>query len=76
MTPQPSPRNDETGSEAPRKGRRNSYNESVDEPGKPISDEPVDIERESPAQANESVEALEPDDTPRPSAFEDDGPSG
>ncbi len=76
MTTQPWPRNDETGNEAPRKGRCHSYDESVDEPAKLISDEPVDIEKESPAEENESVESLEPDDTPHPPAFEDDGPSG
>jgi hypothetical protein len=46
MTAQPFPRSDETGAEAPRKGRRHSYNESLDEPAKLISDEPVDVEKE------------------------------
>jgi hypothetical protein len=75
MTPQPLPQDDQTGSEAPRKGRRRSYDESVDEPAKLISDEPVDIEKETPAEENEPIERLEPDDPPLPPAFEDDMPS-
>jgi hypothetical protein len=73
MTP-PSPSTDLTANGAPRKGRRHSYDESLDEPAKLISDEPVDVEREIPAQGNEPVDRLETEDA-TPPAFEDDDPS-
>ena len=74
MISPPPPRTDETGS--PPKGGRRSYDESLDEPGKLISDEPVEVERETPAQENEPVERPAPDIAPGPPAFEDDDPSG
>lgn len=74
MTPQRFALNDETANAAPRKGHRRSYDESLDEPAKLISDEPVDIERETPAEENEPVDRPGPDDTPHPPAFEYDGP--
>jgi hypothetical protein len=76
MTAPPLPQSDETGNEAPRKGRRRSYDESLDEPAKLISDEPVEVEKETPAEENEPVERPEPEDTTGPPAFEDDEPSG
>ncbi len=52
MTAPPLPRSDETGNGAPRNGRRRSYDESLDEPAKLISNEAVDVERETPAEEN------------------------
>ncbi len=52
--------------------RRRSYDESLDEPGKLISEETVDVETEAPAEENESVERPEPENTPDPPAFEED----
>jgi len=75
MTAPPLPRSDETGNGAPRKGRRRSYDESLDEPAKLINDEPVDVEKETPAEENDPVERPEPED-PSPPAFEDDEPPG
>ena len=72
MTTQPLPRNDETGNGAPRKGRRSSYDESLDEPAKLISDEPVEVEKETPSEENEPVERPAPEESARPPAFEDD----
>lgn len=62
--------------EPPRKGGRRSYDEGVDEPGKLIGDEPVEVEKETPQEENEPVERPPPENTPRPPAFEDDEPSG
>jgi len=76
MTAQPLPRSDETESGAPRKGRRRSYDESLDEPAKLISDEPVDVEKETPAEENEPVERSAQEDTAPPAFDEDDEPSG
>ena len=42
-----------------RRQKHYSYDESLDEPGKLIADEPVEIEREVPAEENESVEGTE-----------------
>jgi hypothetical protein len=56
----------------PRGRRRRSYDESLDEPAKLISDESVDVEKEAPADENEPMERPEPDNTPTPPAFEDD----
>ena len=71
MTPH-SPQTRETANGPPRKRRRRSYDESLDEPAKLISDEPVDVEKEAPAEENEPVERPEPENTPIPPAFEDD----
>ena len=72
MTPASS-RSNET--EPPRRGGRRSYNEGVDEPGKLIADEPVEVEKETPQEENELVERPAPENAPRPPAFEDDEPS-
>jgi len=76
MTAQPLPENDETESGAPRKGRRRYYDESLDEPAKLISDEPVDVEKETPAEENEPVERPAQEDTSPPAFDEDDEPPG
>lgn len=76
MTAQPLPRSDETESGAPRKGRRRSYDESLDEPAKLIGDEPVDVEKETPAEENEPVERPAPEDSSPPAFDEDDEPPG
>ncbi len=47
-----------------------SYDESLDEPGKLIADEPVEIEREVPAEENEPVEGTTNNST-EPPAFEE-----
>ena len=61
----------------PPKGRRRyTYNEDVDEPAKLIESEAVDIEGEVPADGNEQVERLEPEESPQTPAFEDDESSG
>ncbi len=71
-----SPQTRETASGPPRKGRRRSYDESLDEPGKLISNEPVDIEKEAPAEENEPIERPEPENTSTPPAFEEDDSPG
>jgi hypothetical protein len=48
-----------------------SYDESLDEPGKLIADEPVEIECENPAEENESVEGIEANNSEEPPAFEE-----
>jgi hypothetical protein len=42
-----------------RSQRHYSYDESLDEPPRLIADEPVEVEREAPAEENESVEGTE-----------------
>ncbi len=55
----------------PKRSRRHySYDESLDEPGKLIADEPVEVEREAPAEENESVEGTEENDS-GPPVFEE-----
>jgi len=54
-----------------RRQRHYSYDESLDEPGKLIADEPVEIEREIPAEENEPVEGTEANDSTGPPAFEE-----
>ncbi|HYP57797.1 MAG TPA: hypothetical protein VEQ35_05880 [Beijerinckia sp.] len=49
-----------------KKDKHYSYDESVDEAGKTIDAEAVEIEAEVPAEENQSVESLEPDDNPAP----------
>jgi hypothetical protein len=51
--------------------RQHSYNESVDEPAALIQGEPVDIERETPADDTEPVERTRDRDTQEPPAFEE-----
>ena len=48
----------------PRRRRHYSYDESLDEPAKLIADEPVEVERETPAEENETVESVEPSEPP------------
>ncbi len=51
----------------PKRSKRHySYDESLDEPPRLIADEPVEIEREAPAEENESVEGTEGNDTESP----------
>jgi hypothetical protein len=73
MTASPPPRSDETG--PPRKRGRRSYDEGLDEPGKLISEEAVEVEKETPLEENEPVERPPPEAAPGPPAFEDDEPS-
>ncbi len=74
MTAPPPRHSDEAG--PPRRGGRRSYDEGLDEPGKLIDDEPVEVEKETPQEENESVEGPKPENAPRPPAFEEDEPSG
>jgi hypothetical protein len=48
-----------------------SYDESVDEAGKAIESEPVEIEAEVPADENEPVEGTAEDAEPAPPRFEE-----
>ena len=52
--------------------RRYSYDEGVDEPGKLIEIESVEVEAEVPAEENEPVERIEKPDKPDAPAFEED----
>ena len=61
---------DEAGNGAPRRGRRHSYDESLDEPAKLIDDEAVEVERETPSEENEPVERPRPEEA-GPPAYED-----
>ena len=54
-----------------RRQKHYSYGESLDEAGKLIADEPVEIEREVPAKENEPVEGTEANDATGPPAFEE-----
>ena len=54
-----------------RRQRHYSYDESLDEPGKLIADEPVEIEREVPAEENEPVGGIEANDSTGAPAFEE-----
>jgi hypothetical protein len=54
----------------PRKGR-NSPSEQTDEAPGLIEKEQVEIERDAPADDNQSVEAVEPRGPPEPPAFEE-----
>ena len=54
-----------------RRQRHYSYDEALDEPGKLIADEPVEVERELPAEENEPVEETERNDSAGPGAFEE-----
>lgn len=48
-----------------------SYDESVDESAKLIDSEFVEVEAEVPAEENEPVESVEPEDHPATPAFEE-----
>ena len=56
----------------PRRWQRHySYNESLNEPAWLIADEPADIEEETPAEANEPIEEIEPNNVMASPAFEE-----
>jgi hypothetical protein len=46
----------------PRRDRHYSYNEGVDEPGRLIEDEPVEVEAEVPVDENEPAQQVEEGD--------------
>ena len=54
-----------------RRQRHYSYDESLNEPGKLIADEPVEIEHEVPAEENEPVEGTEANNATGSSGFEE-----
>jgi hypothetical protein len=54
-----------------RRRKHYSYDESIDEPAKVIADEPVEIERETPAEENEPVERGDASETPDSPAFDE-----
>jgi len=54
-----------------RRQRHYSYDESLDEPGKLIADEPTEVEGEAPAEENEPVEGTEANNSVRSPAFEE-----
>jgi hypothetical protein len=56
---------------APPRNSRNSHSEQTDEAPGMIESEEVDIERDIPAEDNQSVERVEPQEQPGPPAFED-----
>jgi len=58
--------------EPPREQRkRSSYSEQTDEAPKLLEDEPVEVERELPAEDNSPVERTEPHGRPPSPLFED-----
>lgn len=54
-----------------RRQRHYSYDESLDESAKLIADEPVEVEKETPAEDREPIERIEPNDSAGPPAFEE-----
>ncbi len=55
----------------PKRSRRHySYDESLDEPPRLLADEPVEVERETPAEESESVEGTEENNS-EPPVFEE-----
>ena len=54
-----------------RRERHYSYNESVNEPAKLILDEPVEIEKEVPAEENEPVERIKENNQSNSPAFDE-----
>ena len=54
-----------------RRRKHHSYDESVDEPAKVIEDEPVEIEKETPAEDNEPIERVDDPEKPDSAAFEE-----
>lgn len=55
----------------PKRGKHFSYDESVDESAALIKEEAVEVEAEVPAEENEPVESVDPEDNPPPPAFEE-----
>jgi hypothetical protein len=61
-----------TSTVAPKQPKKHhSYNEDVDEPATLIDNEPVEIEREAPAEENDSVERTDESGKPDAPAFEE-----
>lgn len=60
-----------SGEVGPKRQKHYSYNENIDEPAKLIADEPVEIEREVPAEERESVERSKDNGKPESPAFEE-----
>jgi len=54
-----------------RRQRHYSYDESLNEPGKLIADEPTEVEDEAPAEENEPVEGTEANNSVGSPAFEE-----
>ena len=54
-----------------RRDKRYSYDESIDEPGKLIEEEAVEIEQEIPAEEKRPIERIEEDGAPGSPAFEE-----
>lgn len=54
-----------------RRERHHSYDEGLNEPGRLIEDEPVEVEEEGPAEENEPVERNDLDEKSEPPAFEE-----
>ena len=54
-----------------RQQKHYSYNESLDESAELITDEPVEVEKESPAEENELIEKVDLNNTEAPPTFED-----
>lgn len=54
-----------------RRGKRNSYAEQADEAPKLLESEPVEVERELPAEDNSPIERAEPHLRPPSPLFED-----
>jgi hypothetical protein len=62
----------ELNGEAPRQPkRRGSYSEQTDEAPRLLENEPVEVERELPAEDNSPVERTEPDRRPPSPLFEE-----
>ena len=62
----------ELSGEPPRQpNRRGSYSEQTDEAPKLLESEPVEVERELPAEDNSPVERTEPHRRPPPPLFEE-----
>ena len=61
---------------APKGRRPYTYNEGVDEPAKLIESEAVDVEAEAPAETNEPIERLDPEEGVQTPAFEEEDPPG
>ncbi|MEA2781469.1 MAG: hypothetical protein QOK29_3013 [Rhodospirillaceae bacterium] len=53
------------------RARRNSYNESANEPGKLLDEEAVEIEHETPSEETDPIEEFRAGDKPTPPAFEE-----
>jgi len=52
--------------------RRGSYSEQTDEAPKLLEEEPVEVERELPAEDNSPIESTEPHRRPPSSLFEEE----